>query len=169
MNWRCKFGSEISRLLRKGKERRDSPLQLRRLQEEEGRRDRGVWLEVSRKPRSSNSRIKATERIPWSRIPSSRCVLEPGRERCGPFTERGGLPKVLQRERGTQERQRSRKQGVLGGKIVRERDKSARSDCSTLGAPEEAGDSCWDTWARSEELGCRQRVGGCGATAPHLS
>ena len=99
-----------------GREARDSPLQLRRLQEEEGRRDRGVWLEVSRKPRSSNSRIKATERIPWSRIPSSRCVLEPGRGRCGPFTERGGLPKVLQRERGTQERQRSRKRGVLGGK-----------------------------------------------------
>ena len=75
-----------------------------------------MWLEVSRKPRSSNSKIKATQRIPWSRIPSSRCTLEHGRGRCGPFTELGGLPKVLQRERGPQERQRSRKRGVLGGK-----------------------------------------------------
>lgn len=116
------------------------------------------------KTESSSRRIKATERIR-----TSRCMQEPGRGRRRPIIGRGGLPSVLQRERGTQERQRSRKQGVLGERIAPRGDESPRSDRNTLGAQEEAGDSGWDVGARSEKSWGRRRVGGCGAAAPHLS
>lgn len=71
------------------RERRASPLQLRRLQEEEGRRDKGGVVGGVPKTEPSNRGINATERIPRSRIPTSRCTQEPGRGRRCPIPGRG--------------------------------------------------------------------------------
>lgn len=114
---------------------REASLQLRRLQEEEGRkRQGGVTGGGVPKTEAIKSRIKETEKINRSRIPTGCCVQKPDRNRRCPITGREGHPRELQREPGTQERQRSRKQGVLGEKVVQRGDESARSGCRTPGA-----------------------------------
>lgn len=93
---------------------------------------------------------------PGAESPRAAARRSPAEAGAVPFPGGGGLPRVLQREPGTQERQRSRKLGVLGERIEPGGDKSARGNCCTLGAPGEAGDSGWDREPRSEELGERE-------------